>query len=107
MLTIVDQRSRWSPMLEVGSSMSGQRVAEVLDRVIAEHGTPASITVDHGTEFTSRALDEWAYRRCVKLDFTCPGKPTQNGHIESFNGKLRDECLNTQQFLSVDDKLNR
>jgi hypothetical protein len=64
---------------------------------------PRVDTVDHGTEFTSRALDEWAYRHGVKLDFTCPGKPTQNGHIESFNGRLRDECRNVQQFLSIDD----
>ena len=106
-LTVIDQWSRWSPILEVGSSMSGQRVAEALDRVIVAHGTPVSITVDHGTEFTSRALDEWAYRRGVKLDFTCPGKPTQNGHIESFNGRLRDECLNTHQFLSIEDAKRR
>jgi putative transposase len=102
-LTVVDQWSRWSPILEVGSSLTGTSVADALDRAIAEHGMPASITVDHGTEFTSRALDEWAYRRGVKLAFTTPGKPTENGHIESFNGKLRDECLNTQQFLSIDD----
>ena len=66
-------------------------------------GAPASITVDHGTEFTSQALDEWAYRRDVKLDFTRPGRPTDNGHIESFNGRLRDECLNVHQFLSIED----
>lgn len=102
-LTVVDQWSRWSPILEVGSSLTGSLVAEALDRAIAEHGMPATITVDHGTEFTSRALDEWAYRRGVKLAFTTPGKPTENGHIESFNGKLRDECLNTQQFLSIED----
>ena len=62
-----------------------------------------SITVDHGTEFTSRALDDWAYRRGVKLDFIRPGRSFENGHIESFNGKLRDECLNANQFLSMDD----
>jgi putative transposase len=102
-LTVVDQWSRWSPILEVGQSMSGRAVAEALDRVIAKHGKPKSITVDHGTEFTSRALDEWAYRRGVALDFIRPGKPTENGHIESFNGRLRDECLNANQFLSIED----
>jgi putative transposase len=102
-LTVVDQWSRWSPILEVGQSLSGKAVADALDRVIFEHGTPVSITVDHGTEFTSRALDEWAYRRGVKLDFIRPGKPVENGHIESFNGRLRDECLNTHQFLSIED----
>jgi putative transposase len=62
---------------------------------------PASITVDHGTEFMSRALEDWAYRRGVQLDFTRPGKPTDNRHITSFNGKLRDECLNVTQFESM------
>jgi putative transposase len=73
------------------------------DRAIARHGKPRSITVDHGTEVTSRALDEWAYRRGVALDFIRPGKPAENGFIESFNGKLRAECLNANQFLSIDD----
>jgi putative transposase len=100
-LTVVDQWSRWSPILEVAHSMSGQAVADALDRAIPRCGKPHSITVDHGTEFTSRALDEWAYRRGVLLDFTRPGRPTDNGHIESFNGKLRDECLNSNQFLSI------
>ena len=59
--------------------------------------------MDHGTEFMSKALEEWAYQRGVKLDFTHPGKPTENGHIESFNGRLRDECLNVNQFNSLDD----
>ena len=102
-LTVVDQWSRWSPILEVAKSMSGAMVAEALDRAIAEHGKPRTITVDHGTEFTSRALDEWAYQRGITLDFIRPGKPVENGYIESFNGKLRDECLNTNQFLSMDD----
>jgi hypothetical protein len=59
--------------------------------------------VDHGTEFTSKALEEWAYQHGVKLDFTHPGKPTQNGQIESFTGRLRDECLNVNQFTSLAD----
>ena len=79
------------------------RVAAALERAIVRHGQPKSITVDHGTEFTSRALDEWAYRRGVALDFIRPGKPAENGYIESFNGKLRDECLNASQFLSIAD----
>ena len=102
-LTVVDQWSRWSPILEVAQSMSGQAVGEALDRAIAQHGRPRTLTVDHGTEFTSRALDEWAYRRGVTLDFIRPGKPVENGYIESFNGKLRDECLNANQFLSIED----
>ena len=86
-LTVVDQWSRQSPMLEVASSISGRAVAVALDRAIAEHGEPRSITVDHGTEFTSRVLDEWAYQRGVLLDFIRPGKPVENGFIESFNGQ--------------------
>jgi putative transposase len=73
-----------------------------LDRTIAKHGKARTITVD-GTEFTSRALDEWAYRRGVALDFIRLGKPMENGFIESFNAKLRDQCLNAKQFLSIDD----
>jgi putative transposase len=83
--------------------MPGWAVAEAPDRTIAEHGKPRMITVDHGTEFTSRVLDEWAYQRGVRLDFIRPGKSVEHGFNESFNGKLRDECLNTNQFLSIAD----
>jgi putative transposase len=103
-LTVVDQWSRQSPVLEVATSLSGQAVADALDRVLAATGRmPRSITVDHGTEFTSRALEDWAYRRGVALDFIHPGKPVENAHIESFNGRLRDECLNVHQFISLAD----
>ena len=102
-LTLVDQFSRQTPLLEPGFSFCGRDVVAALDRAIERTGTPVSITVDHGTEFTSKALEEWAYRRGVKLDFIHPGKPTENGHIESFNGRLRDECLNVMQFLSLED----
>jgi putative transposase len=64
---------------------------------------PRSITVDHGTEFMSRALEDWAWQRGIQLDFIHPGRPIENAYIESFNGKLRDECLNTHQFLSIAD----
>jgi putative transposase len=83
-------------------SLSGQRVAEAFDR-LNDHPLPRAITVDNGTEFTSKALDEWAYRHNVQLDFIRPGKATENGLIESFNGRLRDECLNVQTFTSIDD----
>ena len=102
-LTVVDQLSRESPLLEVDFAMSGQRVAETLETRTSDMPTPVSITVDHGSEFTSKALEEWAWRRGVKLDFIRPGKPMENGHIESFNGRLRDECLNVMQFMSLDD----
>lgn len=64
---------------------------------------PRSITLDHGTEFHSRALEDWAYHRGVQLDFIRPGKPVENAFIESFNGRLRDECLNMHQFTSLTD----
>jgi len=102
-LTVVDQLSRESPLIEVDFAMSGQRVANALEARTAGMPTPVSITVDHGSEFTSKALEEWAWRRGVKLDFIRPGKPMENGHIESFNGRLRDECLNVMQFLSLED----
>lgn len=102
-LTVVDQWSRWSPILETALSMSGSSVAEALERANARHGKPRSITADHGTESTSRALNEWAYRRGIALDFIRPGKPTENGFIEAFNGKLPDECLDANQFLSIED----
>ncbi len=102
-LTIVDNFTRVSPAIEVGVSITGRRVATVLDRLKILHGLPRMITVDHGPEFTSRALDEWAYRNGVKLDFTRPGKPTDNAYIESFNGKVRPDCLNQNCFASLED----
>lgn len=102
-LTVVDHWSRQSPMLEVGFRMSGQTVGQALDRVLNGDSGLRSITVDHGTEFQSRALEEWSYWRGVQLDFMRPGKPVENAFIESFNGRLRDECLNVHQFLSLDD----
>jgi putative transposase len=101
-LTVVDQWSRQSPLLECGFSITGRDVAAALDRAIGVRPAPKSIPVDHATEFTSQALDAWAYSRGVTLDFTRPGKPTDNGHIEAFNARLRDECLNVHQFLSLD-----
>ncbi len=86
-----------------GASLTGRDVVVALERVLPVTGLAASITVDHGTEFMSKALEAWAYYRGVQLDFTRPGKPTDNSHIESFNGRLRDECLNVHQFLSIAD----
>ena len=81
---------------------SGTDVVAALQRWTIRHGTPVSITVDHGTEFTSKALENWAWENGVKLDFIHPGRPMENVFIESFNGRLRDECLNVNQFLSLD-----
>jgi putative transposase len=102
-LTVVDQWSRQSPLLEVASSISGHGVGIALDRVLIDGTAPRSITVDHGTEFMSRALEDWAFARGVQLDFIRPGKPVENAFIEAFNGRLRDECLNVHQFTSIED----
>jgi len=83
--------------------MSGQRVADAVDARTVATTTSVSVTVDHGSVFTSKALEDCAWRRGVKLDFIRPGKPIQSGHIESFNGRLRDECLKVTQLLSLDD----
>ena len=102
-LTIVDNVSRVSPAIEVDRSLSGRRVVAVLERLSLSQGLPKVIQVDNGTEFTSKALDEWAHRRNIKLQFSRPGKPTDNPFIESFNGKLRQECLDLHWFVSVED----
>jgi putative transposase len=102
-LTIVDNVSRVSPAIEVGRSLTGQRVAAVLEGLVDTHGLPKVIQVDNGPEFTSKALDEWAHRRKIKLQFSRPGKPTDNPFIESFNGRFRQECLNQSWFASLED----
>jgi putative transposase len=84
-------------------NFSGADVVEVLERVCRERGFPSTIRVDQGSEFVSRDLDLWAYKRSVILDFSRPGKPTDNAFIESFNGKFRAECLNAHCFMSLDD----
>ena len=100
-LTIVDNYSRECPAIEVDTSLGGARVVSVLERLAEIRGLPDVITVDNGPEFAGKALDEWAYRKGVKLNFIRPGKPTENAFAESFNGRLRDECLNTNWFLSI------
>lgn len=78
-------------------------MAQVLDRLRSERGWPRAITCDHGPEFRGRALDVWATRRGVALEFIRPGKPADNAFAESFNGRLRDECLNSHWFLGLAD----
>ena len=101
-LTVVDNWSRESVLLEAGFRLTGESVARALSHASAQRPLPRSITVDHGTEFTSKALDQWAWENGVQLDFTRPGKPTDNGLCESFNGRLRDECLNVNEFVSIE-----
>jgi putative transposase len=102
-LTIVDVLSRVSPAIGVRPSYRGHHVVETLERGAAEFGYPKTIRVDNGPEFVSRELDLWAYLKGVTLDFSRPGKPTDNAFIESFNGKFRTECLNANWFLSLDE----
>jgi len=102
-LTVVDTFTRQCPVIAVDTSFTGKRVAAVLDELATTHGYPKTITVDNGTEFYSKDMDAWAYRRGVRLDFIRPGKPVENGFIESFNGRLRDELLNAELFLDIND----
>lgn len=83
------------------NTLSGEKVVTALDKVLPQRGVPESITVDNGTEFTSKALDHWAYRKRCTSDFIRPGRPVENGYIESFNGRLRDECLNVEVFFNL------
>lgn len=102
-LTVLDLHTRESVAIRAGHRFSAEMVAAVLDEVVRERGKPAAVRVDNGPEFAGRTLDLWAYGQGVALDFSRPGKPTDNAFIESFNGRLRDECLNTHWFLCLDD----
>jgi putative transposase len=101
-LTVIDKWHRQCVALEADFSLTGKSVVNAMNGIARERNLPYAITVDHGTEFTSKTLDEWCYLRGVKLDFIRPGKPTENGFIESFNGRLRDECLNVTEFATLD-----
>ena len=100
-LAIVDDYSRECPVIEVDTSLGGVRVVSVLERLAETRGLPNVITTDNGPEFAGRALDEWAYRKGVKLNFIRPGKPIENAYAESFIGRLRDECLNENWFMNL------
>jgi putative transposase len=102
-LTVVDQYTRECLCAHADRSQTGEKVAEQLERVIAIRGAPETITSDNGSEFAGRAMDYWAHHAGVKLDFIRPGKPVENSYIESFNGRLRDECLNVEVFLDLPD----
>ena len=101
-LNIVDDFTRESLAIEVDTSISGSRVARVLDRIAVERGAyPQTLVMDNGTELTSLAMLAWASQTRVQLHYIAPGKPTQNAFIESFNGKFRDECLNDNVFTTL------
>lgn len=94
-LTVVDLFSRYVPVLDPRFSYRAENVVQTLQKICATTGYPKSIRVDQGSEFISRDLDLWAYVNGVTLDFSRPGKPTDNAFIEAFNGRFRAECLNT------------
>ena len=103
-LTVIDQFTRECVWLEADRSMNGPKVVAALNRAIAERGAaPESMTLDNGSEFAGRAMEAWAMEAGVQLCFIRPGRPVENGFIESFNGRLRDECLNVEWFPSLED----
>ncbi len=103
----VDQYTRECLCLHADRSQSGEKVVEHMRRLTAKRGVPESITTDNGSEFAGQAMDVWAHQAGVKLDFIRPGRPAQNGYIESFNGRLRDESLNTEVFSNLTDAQQR
>jgi len=100
-LNIVDDFNRQCLVAEVDTSIPGARVVRVLERLGERRGLPEVLVTDNGPEFAGQALDVWASQRGVRLRFIDPGKPVQNAFIESFNGKMRDECLNEHWFISL------
>lgn len=103
MLTIVDNFSRESVAIDLGFGLRAPDVIKTLSRLKFTRGLPEIITVDNGAEFSGNELDKWAHENNVQLHFIRPGKPQENGYIESFNGRLRDECLNANIFYSLED----
>jgi putative transposase len=103
LLCVLDLFTREALAIEVDVSLSGTRVVAVLERLAAARGTPAELVLDNDPELAGRALDVWATRHGVRLRFIAPGKPGQNGVVESFNGRLRDECLNRSWFTGLID----
>ena len=102
-LTLIDAYTRECLAIMVDQGIRGEQVVEVVTAVSERRGAPLRIQVDNGPEFVSKVLDRWAYERRVELAFSRPGKPTDNAHVEAFNGRLRQECLNPHWFLSLVD----
>ena len=102
-LTLVDNVSRVSPAIVADGRLTGERVVEVLEGLLAAGQKPQMLSIDNGPEFISRALDAWAHRHGVQLEFSRPGKPTDNAFIEAFNSRFRDECLNLHWFDSLEE----
>ena len=102
-LTVIDKWQRQCVALQADFALTRQSVVDALNAVACERDLPFAITVDHGTEFTSKALDEWCYFRVVTLDFIRPENPTENGITKSFNGRRRDECLSVNELATLDE----
>jgi putative transposase len=102
-LTIVDIVTRECLALEVAPGFRAANVVDVLSRIVAQRGAPTAIRCDQGTEFTAEALDQWAYANKIELDFSRPGKPTDNAFVESFNSTVRKELLNTSWFVNLQE----
>ncbi|WP_420796210.1 IS3 family transposase [Burkholderia gladioli] len=100
-LTVVDVFTKEALAIEVGQRLKGEHVVSALNRIVARRGAPRHVFVDNGSEFSGRLLDMWAYHHQAKIDFSRPGKPTDNCHIETFNGSFRDECLNLHWFETL------
>jgi putative transposase len=102
-LTVIGNWHRLCVALQADYTLTRQSVVDASNEIALERGLPYAITGNHGTELTSKVLDEWCYLRWVKLDFIRPGKPAENSFIESFNRRLRHECLNVHEFATLDD----
>ncbi len=102
-LPIVDNYTSECLAIEVGQSLKRDDVVRVLEQLRLIRGLPKTIKVDNGSKFISKAMDKWAYEYGVELDFSRPGRPTDNAKVESFNGRVREECLNAHWFLSLED----
>lgn len=102
-LTVIDTHTHGCLALEVERSMGASHVTAVLDRAIAGRGKSRMITCDNGTEFTRNHFDAWAQKRGIAIDFIQPGRPVENGFIESFNGNMRDECFNTNSSRDLEE----
>lgn len=98
---VVDLFTRECLAIDVGQSLKGEDVVRVLNGITEQRGLPQTIKTDNGSEFISKVMDKWAYEHGVELDFSRPGEPTDNANVESFNGRLRQECLNATWFMSI------
>lgn len=107
LLTVVDCHTRESLAIVPRTNFRAFQVVDVLEQLTKERGRPKTVRCDNGPEFAGKALDQWAYLNGAEIDFSRPGKPTDNAFCEAFNGRLRAECLNASWFLSLADAADR